>query len=154
MFCDEMSQLHPIHILYCSLCSSRSPSFPPLSLLLSLPFTIPSHLLPPLLLSLPFSISRSLPPSLPSSFTPFFLHSLPPSLPLSFTPSLLHSLLPSLPPSFTPSLLYSLSPSLYTHYPNHQHSVMQTILHHLSVEAAVEVSSLATAGQFHSVFGF
>ena len=111
MFCDEMSQLHPTHILlYCSLCSpTLLPSFPPLSLLLSLPFSIPS-----------------------------LLHFHPPSLPPSFTPSFLHL------------LLHSLSPSLHAHYPNCQHSVMQTTLHHLSVEAAVEVSSLAVAGQYHS----
>ena len=132
MFCDEMSQLHPTHILlYCSLCS------------------------PTLLPSLLFPSFSPFPFPFPRFFTSTLLHSLPPSLPPSFTPFLfhflLHSLPPSLPPSFTPFLLHSLSPSLHAHYPNCQHSVMQTILHHLSVEAAVEVSSLAVAGQYHSV---
>lgn len=62
---------------------SHPPSFPPLSLLLSLPFSIPSLL-------------HFHPPSLPPSFTPFLLHSLspslPPSLPLSFSPCTLPQL--------------------------------------------------------------
>ena len=69
----------------------------------------------------------------------FSLSSSFPSIP----PSLLPSLLPSIPPS--------LPPSLHAHYSNYQHSVMQIILHLSSMEVAVEVSSLATAGQFHTV---
>ena len=130
MKCHNSTQhTYYIYVLSSLLLSSFPPSLPPLV--------------------------HSLPPSLPPSFTPSLLHSLSPSLPPSFTPSFHHSLLPSLPSSFTssllrPSLFHSLSP-LHAHYPNHQHSVMQTILRHLSVEATVEVSSLATAGQFHSV---
>ena len=69
MFCDEMSQLHPTHILlYCSLCS------------------------PTLLPSLLFPSFSPFPFPFPPFFTSTLLHSLLPSLPFSFSPCTLPQL--------------------------------------------------------------